>query len=1318
MSSRGGVGWCPSDRRSAEAPAENRGGIVEIVQVRAGIVSALLGLALVSGPAFAKTWPGEQSRQRESQFGIAMPKTTVSLAAGQSSSFFIDLPSNISSLTARTTGTGGDIDLFVKQGVPHVGTSFAALVAESAGSSTGNDSNEVVTLQRGGSPGLTPGRWWIRLVNFGSTTATVQLSATTSIAGNPFAASIQQSGTWYEPAKDLQGFFVQYLSSAQAIVVWFTYTPDGRQAWLIGVGDVVGDTIRVKEFSQTRGARFGDAFNTNDVIYDDVGELLITFDSCRTGYASFFSERAAWPHEQLRIEQLTGIAGLGCVGNKAGNHIGSGMSGSWYDPSRSGEGWLVQVLNENLAVAYWFTYDAQGNQAWVGGVGQMVDGTMILTDVIQPVGGRFGAGYSPNQVTLQPWGAMAMTFSSCERSVMQSFGPTGYGAYGSDGWARLTSIAGLPSCDLRATPANLTVGLQVAPFSSIDGDVNDPATPNIDNDTPAQTQAIGNPQIVAGYLAATPTGKSGDRFETTSDITDAYRLTLTAGQTIQLLISDWSAANPGAVDFDVYLYRAGNSSAPVQTALGTGRNEFLTVAETGQYDIVLQAFAGRGNYTLAITSTPAPASAMSLTLEDDAVEDQLIVRFDEPWDDGSAPALYKSVQQRVVDIGLPLVTGQPGRPQLFELPPHDRSAALSKLGVDTSAGIGNGWGLSHEQQATTDLVLAIKALRSRPDVRYVERNTRAYALSEPSDPRYRQQWSMPMINAAQAWGVTLGLPEIVVAVADTGVNPHPDLAASVRTDLGVDLITSPIVAGDGNGRDLDARDPGDGALPTADTFHGTHVAGIVAAIQGNGRGITGVAPGARIMPVRVLGRGGGSFMDINDGILWAAGETVSGARSPRKADILNLSLGGSAACPQATREAVDRARAAGVIVIAAAGNENSGEPTAPADCPGVVKVAAVGRDLLPSNYSNCNQVDVAAPGGEVADDADQALNNWPAPLCKGSLGSVSNGAQDGILSLSSSRTNFSFERYESENGTSQAAPQVAGVAALMKSVYPQLTPAEFDGMLASRRLTFDPRNIGVAVPPAIANQFEYHYGAGIIDAFAAVAAARERAGGAAPNSALVAQPSAINFGDVVTTLILDISKAGSGSLGVRSIGSNVPWLTGTGGGQDGLGRYTLSVNRSGLPSADYIGAIRIEATNGTVTTVPVGMRVGPRETAGKAGRIYALLIDAITLQVVKEIDASAASGTAALSYTSIYPGLYYLLYGTDNDNDFIICDEGEFCGSVPEGVSAPPINIRGVNLNVPFAPLYPDVSGIGSNSSNNQKRIPAAVVAKRDPDKP
>lgn len=1253
----------------------------------------------------------EHQQNHTPEWTQTRPKLAVEVEPQSYLSYYIDLPSHVDSLSVSTTGNSGDIDLFVRPGIEHRANSYNDLVAQSTATSTGPSSNESIRLSRSGTPALTPGRWWMTVANTGTARTSIDLQANFTVAGNQFTANLQQSGTWYEPAKTQQGLFIEYLSAAQAIVVWFTFTPEGQQAWMLGVGSVSGDTIRVETFNRSRGARFGAAFNARDVVYDDVGDLLITFDSCSTGYASFLSARPEWPNEQLRLQQLTGIEGLNCANaaQKQGSYVGAGLSGSWYDPTRSGEGWFFQKLNADLSIAYWFTYDAQGNQAWVGGVGQFVDGSVIINDVAQPVGGRFGPNYSPSQVTRIPWGSMAMSFKDCKNATMQAFGREGYGAYGSNNWRQLTQIAGTPNCDLRTTPLALAATVQAMPFSSTDGDVNDPAVPNVDNDSPQQVQSIGNPQALAGYLTAQATGREGDRFANSTDTIDAYRATLTAGQSLQLIIADWQASNPTAIDFDLFLYRAGDASTPVLTAVGTDRNEYLTIGQTGSYDIVVQAYAGGGNYTLVLSNAPAPASALALALEDDASKSEIIVRFEEPFDDGKAPAaLYKSTQQRSAEIGLAMKRGQPGRSQLYALPTGAaRKSALAGLGVNTAKQpLAHGWGLSAEQREAYEWAQTIKALRARSDVRYAEANTRVYATAVPTDPRYRdQQWHYGMINLPAAFDVSQGSPNVVVAVLDTGVNPHPDIEANVRRDLGLDTLQDPRVVADGDGVDRDASDPGDKPLAQSDTFHGTHVAGTIAALAGNNRGGVGVAPAVKVSPIRVLGREGADQFSVDLGIQWASGLVINGlGQASRRADVINMSLGGFGPCSAQQAASIAAARAAGVIVIAAAGNANTQRSIQPADCPGVVKVGAVGPDYLPANYSNCRDIDVTAPGGETVPD-DLAITsrndqNNVTPLCKGSLGSNYSDETDGVVSLYSNRINRNVEAYQGKGGTSMAAPHVSGVAALMKSVHPSLSPAEFDAMLANGELSFDPRSVGINLPSSISANYAFHYGPGIIDANKAVRAAAARAGGAAPTAAVVVQPSALDFGELTNSLVLDVSRVGAGSVGVRAIGSNASWLSGSGGGAEGLGRYTLTVNRSGLPSADYTDTIQIETTDGKRLSIPVSMRVGPRESVGKAAQVYVLLIDAITLQVTQQRQINAASGTATVDFSTVYPGGYYLVYGTDLDNDNLICDEGEFCGTVPDLQTFAPLDVRGSNLRIDFAPLFPDLSGLGAKSSS------------------
>jgi len=336
----------------------------------------------------------------------------------------------------------------------------------------------------------------------------------------------------------------------------------------------------------------------------------------------------------------------------------------------------------------------------------------------------------------------------------------------------------------------------------------------------------------------------------------------------------------------------------------------------------------------------------------------------------------------------------------------------------------------------------------------------------PNDPSYASQWhyyeTADGLTAPTAWDKSTGAG-ITVAVIDTGYRPHADLAANLVT--GYDFIADTTVSNDGNGRDSDASDPGDWVAKDEcgyshpaqnSSWHGTHVAGTIAAVTNNAVGVAGVAYGAKVMPVRVLGKCGGYTSDIADAITWASGGTVVGVTgTATPARVLNLSLGAGGACDATTQTAINGARSRGTVVVVAAGNSNANAANySPASCSGVITVAAVGRTGGRAYYSNYGaSVEVAAPGGDM-----------------------STGSTNGVLSTLNAGTSApGADSYAYYQGTSMATPHVAGVVALMLAKNSALTPDQVDTMLKSTARAF----------PATCSQC----GAGIVNASAAVDAA-------------------------------------------------------------------------------------------------------------------------------------------------------------------------------------------------------------------------------------
>jgi len=416
------------------------------------------------------------------------------------------------------------------------------------------------------------------------------------------------------------------------------------------------------------------------------------------------------------------------------------------------------------------------------------------------------------------------------------------------------------------------------------------------------------------------------------------------------------------------------------------------------------------------------------------------------------------------------------------------------LGQRLGIAMNDGAAISERTQVVTANGITSTELAQRlahePDVEYAVPDERRRPLTAPNDPLYAAgvpgngpavgQWYLrapsgdvtSSIDIESAWNVTLGNPIVVVADLDTGVRfDHPDLlAVAVGGKLlpGYDMISNFFVANDGDGRDADASDPGDwitaaeannrfgpyykctpldpvtGQYVAKDSsWHGTQVSGIIAAITNNATGMASVGPHLRVLPVRVLGKCGGFDSDIIAGMRWAAGLAVPGVpANPYPARVINMSLGAPGACPAGYADVVSEIVAAGTVIVVSAGNSAGQALTAPANCSGVIGVAALRHVGTKVGFSDLGlDVAISAPGGNCVNTSVGSPCLYP------------------ILTTSDAGTTTPVgpiytDSFKPSLGTSFAAPLVSGTAALVLSVQPALTPQQVRQVLQATARPF------------------------------------------------------------------------------------------------------------------------------------------------------------------------------------------------------------------------------------------------------------------------
>ncbi|MEE4143244.1 MAG: S8 family peptidase [Halieaceae bacterium] len=758
---------------------------------------------------------------------------------------------------------------------------------------------------------------------------------------------------------------------------------------------------------------------------------------------------------------------------------------------------------------------------------------------------------------------------------------------------------------------------------AVDGDTNDPGAIARPNDTVATAQALPNPITLGGYVNQPGTGAPG-RSQVAGDVDDYYRVDLLAGQSVTMLVADFQQA-----DADLYLFDT--QGRILDFSIESGEVETLVIPQDGTYVVNAFAYEGATSYILAIGNQNTLSRQSRRHY--DIVPWESVIKYRsgaEPEKGGLKPA-----HTRLRRMGMEQRAGGPGRARLMGMRRGHSGAAetlvrtgksMEKLERVEDPGL----------KARLETLLAIKSLRRDPEIEYAEPNYRVRAMATPNDSGYPFQWHYPLIDLPAAWDTTTGDSQVIVAVVDTGIlSRHPDLIGQWVD--GYDFVSNTDRARDGDGIDPDPEDPGEGDSTASNSFHGTHVGGTVAAAGGNGIGVAGVAYGARIMPLRALGAGGaGTTYDVDQAVRFAAGlANDSGTLPDRPADIINMSIGG-APFSQSSQALYREVRAAGVVIVASAGNEASSTPSYPAAYDGVISVAAVDAQRRRASYSNSgSSIDLAAPGGDSGVD----LNG--------------DGYPDGVLSTGGLGSGSDFG-YTFLSGTSMAAPHVAGVLALMKSVNPDLSPADFDALILRGDISDDLGSPGR----------DDLYGHGLVNAQRAVLAALAASGNIpADKPQLSVSAAALNFAGSVDELELELRNGGNGELDLLELSASEPWLqlSPLDVQDTGLGLYRVAVERSGLAVGVYSAEISARSSANTVT-IRVIMSIGDAASAD-VGIVYILLYEQGAEEPIAQVIANSNGGRYDFAFSNVPGGQYQVFAGSDADNDLLICDAGEACGS-------------------------------------------------------
>ncbi len=754
-------------------------------------------------------------------------------------------------------------------------------------------------------------------------------------------------------------------------------------------------------------------------------------------------------------------------------------------------------------------------------------------------------------------------------------------------------------------------------FSDSDTNAN-PGNAN-SNDTFDSAQLIANQSVVNGYLGTVGGSADGNDF---------YKIQLVSGDEVRVTYSG-DAPSLTVMTYD------GTTGTTVAAGVVSGSNQlaasvaasqvfYINVVSTGETQYILQT----GQITENFASKINVARNM-----DDFVPGEVVVKF-------KGKVSTDTAQRQVISSE---------RPRLMSLTDFSGDVAYRRGSPAASL-----------KQQTLDLV---DELNMRPDVEYAAVNNYYYPASVPNDEYYNVQWNMHAVNAFPSWQYQ-GNNDVVVAVIDSGIarisdngglRDHIELEGKLVS--GFDFIEDLDIANDGDGIDADPTDTGDTDFNSS--YHGTHVAGIIVAKANNGVGVVGVAGASaniKVMPIRVFGKDQRTTAyALSQAILFAAGEisdadeivsdrtNAGGVHdfTPR-AQVINMSLGGSLSA--VVFDAIQKARQAGVILIAAAGNSAMDASIFyPAAYDGVVSVAATDEEGKLASYSNFGaSIDVSAPGGDRTSAIGEILSTY-------ATGRSSVGVA---------------ESYQYAVGTSMAAPVVAGVVALMKSVDPSLSSSDIYSYISSGDIVdpvSNPLTMGYGSINALKAVSEVS-GVGVVDANPILKAT--------PTSVYISYKQQLgnvllyNGGTNLTADELKIKEFVSTSTG-SDVPENERWLLATKANEKTLGILNLYANKISFSNGVYTDTVTVTSSE-NIITVPVRMEIN-RELKQfiEPLTVYLFALNeegAVTSNLIRSSAVSRSDdGVYSYSIEGVPKGSYYLTAGSNSNGNETRCDGGELC---------------------------------------------------------